>query len=107
MVHWALPPKQAPPPWFSLENTLRSPVPVMRPLTTKLSPDAQTHPILYFLQEVLKKVSLLLNFSSYLHTEASICLTHRLCIDKSPFLWRLWIQKGILVLGDLYEWGCP
>lgn len=46
-----------------------------------------------------------LNFSSNLHTDASLWLNPKLCIDKSPFFWKLWVRKGILILGDLYERG--
>lgn len=53
------------------------------------------------LQEVWRKATLLLNFDSYLHTEASIWLNPKLCVGKSLILWKLWVQRGILVLGDL------
>lgn len=41
----------------------------------------------------------------HLHTEASIRLNPKFSIKKAPFLWRLAVQRGILVLGDLCDGG--
>ncbi|KAJ8375592.1 hypothetical protein SKAU_G00061720 [Synaphobranchus kaupii] len=49
MVHWTLPPERAPP-WFDLESPLCSPFAPMLYISIKLSPEAQTHPILSHMQ---------------------------------------------------------
>ena len=104
MMHWALPPERAPP-WFNLESSLCNPLPPMHYITTKLSPVIQTHPIILHIQWVWKKMAFIFKFNAHLHNAASIWLNPKLCIGKLPFLWRSWVDRGILVLGDLYEGG--
>uniref|UniRef100_A0A3Q1G672 Reverse transcriptase zinc-binding domain-containing protein n=1 Tax=Acanthochromis polyacanthus TaxID=80966 RepID=A0A3Q1G672_9TELE len=104
LTHWALPPERAPP-WIHLENYLRNPLPPLHLATTKLSPKFQKHPIVSFLQYVWKRAAAILGFNSHLHSQASIWLNPSLCIGKSPFIWNLWVEKGIFTLYDLYEGG--
>ena len=41
----------------------------------------------------------------HLHLHAGFWFNPKLLIDKEPLFWKLWCQKGIKVLGDLYEEG--
>lgn len=101
LVHWALPPERAPP-WFGLESPLCNPLPPMHYITTKLSLEAQSHPIISHLQWVWKRMAFIFNFNANLHTAASIWTNPKLCIGKSPFLWKPWVDRGLLTL---WSWG--
>lgn len=104
MIHWALPPERAPP-WFGLESTLCSPLPLVHLITTKLPSEFQMHPVVSFLQYVWKRVAIILGFKSHLHSLASVWLNPSLCIEGSPLIWKVWVDKGIFTLRDLYEGG--
>lgn len=104
MAQWSLPPERAPP-WFHLESAVSSPLTPIAYISAKLAQQYQSHPILSHIQWVWKRVAKILKFDPYLHQAAGIWLNPKLCINKSPFLWKLWLQKGIRVLGDLYQDG--
>ncbi|XP_038559289.1 uncharacterized protein LOC119891591 [Micropterus salmoides] len=104
MAQWSLPPERAPP-WFHLESAVSSPLTPIACISAKLAQQYQSHPILSHIQWVWKRVAKILKFDPYLHQAAGIWLNPKLCINKSPFLWKLWLQKGIRVLGDLYQDG--
>ncbi|XP_051550331.1 uncharacterized protein LOC127438652 [Myxocyprinus asiaticus] len=57
------------------------------------------------MQLVWTKVSRMLNSDIYMNVARSIWLNTKLCINKSPFCWTEWIEKGVATLGDLYENG--
>lgn len=99
LLHWALPPERAHP-WYTLELPLCDPLPPIQYISTNLSPEAQSHPSISHLQ--WKRMTIIFKFDANLHNTASIWANPKLCIGKSPFLWRSWVDRGILVLGDLY-----
>lgn len=81
-----------------LKSPLCNPLPPMHYIITKLSLEAQSHPIIAHLQWVWKKMAFILNFVANLHTAASIWPNPKLCIGKLPFLWKSWVDNRILAL---------
>lgn len=104
MVHWSLPPEGAPP-WYTIESSLCKPLHPIHIVTTKLTADEQTHPILSHMQWLWKRVAAMCKFDPHHHLSASIWLNHKLLIGHSPVFWKLWFDRGIKVVGDLYEGG--
>uniref|UniRef100_A0A669DHM2 Reverse transcriptase domain-containing protein n=1 Tax=Oreochromis niloticus TaxID=8128 RepID=A0A669DHM2_ORENI len=102
LAHWFLPPEKAPP-WFSIESTACSPFTPLYSLSTNLSPHIQSHPVFSHLKEIWKRMSKLFKFDPYLNQSAGIWYNPKLSIAKLPFFWKLWFQRGITVLGGLYE----
>lgn len=104
LAHWFLPPERAPP-WFTLESDLCNPLSPAYLVTAQLPPEVNKHPVISHLQWVWRKVAQSAKINPYLHSHAGIWLNPKLFIDKVPFLWTLWYQKGIKGLGDLYDKG--
>ena len=104
LAHWVLPPERAPP-WYQIEQLALSPLPPLSCLSTKKSPKAQAHPVISHLQETWNKICKIFNTNPYLNSESSIWKNPKLHINKAPFLWKEWVNKGILKLGDLYKEG--
>jgi len=102
LAHWFLPPKK-PHPWFGLESLASSPFTTFNSLSTNLAPHNQSHPVLSHLKGMRKKVSKTFQFDPHLTRSSGIWQNPKLCIGKIPFFWKSWFQKGISVLGDLYE----
>ena len=104
LAHWSLPPERAPP-WFPIESSLCAPLRPVHLITAGLSADEKSHPLISNLQLIWKKVAGISESESHKHLSASIWLNQKLLIGRSPFIWRQWLDKGICVLGDLYEGG--
>lgn len=104
LVQWALPPERAPP-WYVLEQSVYPLIPPLLYISAKLPAAERSHPIISHLQGVWKKVSRIFQINPYLGLSAGIWANPKLCIGRSPFVWKEWIDKGILTLGDLYEDG--
>lgn len=51
LAHWALPPERAPP-WYSIEQSVSAPLPLLHCLSTKLSKHERAHPIISHLQGI-------------------------------------------------------
>ncbi len=104
LLDWSLPPERAPP-WYTIESSLCKPLQPIHSVTTKLTVKEQTHPILSHMQWLWKRVAAMCKFDPHRHLSASIWLNHKLCIGNSPVFWKLWYDRGIKVLRDLYEGG--
>ncbi len=104
LTHWSLPPERAPP-WLYIKSTLCDALPPLHFVTATSPRETQTHPILANMQWIWKRISIKLKFNLHLNLSASIWLNPKLKIDKKPFLWKEWVEKGIILLGDLYEDG--
>ncbi len=78
-------------------------LPPLHFVTATLPKETQTNPILANMQWIWKRISIKLKFNLHLNLSAYIWLNPKLKIDKKPFLWKEWVEKGITLLGDLYE----
>lgn len=101
LAHWSLPPERAPP-WYKIEQSILYPLHPMQSLSSNLVKDAKQHPIISHLKTTWLKIS---RFEVYLNSTSSIWMNPELCINKSPFLWKDWLEKGIITLNDLYNNG--
>lgn len=102
MVQWALPPERAPP-WFAMEQSVYPSLLLSAYISANLPSASRSHPIISHLQGVWKKISRIFQINAYLSRSAGIWANPTLRIGRSPFIWKEWIEKGILTLGDLYE----
>ena len=102
MVQWSLPPERAPP-WFGLESAVCSPLMPSNYLSTKLDDVDKSHPIISHIHWVWMKIGRMFKFDPFLHWSACIWHNPKLRIDKEWFLWDSWYEKGVSVLGDLYQ----
>ncbi len=78
---------------------------LLHSLSNKLVGKVKNHPIISHLNAIWLKISRLCNFDPYLNVSSSIRLKSKLCMNKTPFLWKEWAKKGIVKLGDHYENG--
>ena len=104
LAHWSLPPERAPP-WYSIEQSALAPISPLECLSIKLDRKVTTHPIISHLKLMWIKIARLFNLDPYLNACSSIWMNPKLCINKSPFLWKDWMGKGIVKLGDIYHNG--
>lgn len=51
----------------------------------------------------MEKNAELIDLDPYLNKASSIWLNPTLFIDKQLFIWKEWVEKGILILRDLYR----
>ena len=102
MAQWTLPPERAPP-WFSLESAVCSPILPINKVSSKLDFIDQSHPIISHICWVWKKLGRMFKFDPFLHVSAGIWYNPKLRIDKEPFMWDSWDEKGIKTLGNLYQ----
>lgn len=104
LAHWSFPPERAPP-WYCLEQAVVAPLSPMQVLSTKLSKKAKTHPIIAHLKLIWTRVARIFKFDPFLNVSSSIWLNPKLRIDKCPIYWKIWQEKGVVSLGDLYSDG--
>lgn len=104
LAHWSLPPERAPP-WYGIEQSVLAPLSPLQTLSIKLAREAKAHPIITHLKLMRTKVARVFNLDPYLNVSSSIWLHPKLCIGKSPFCWKDWLEKGIATLGDPYRNG--
>lgn len=102
LAHWTLPPERAPP-WLFIESSLFEKLPLIHIITSKLSQVTKTHPIIGHMCWIWKRTSSIFKLDPYLNASACLWLNHKLLIDKKPFYWSLWVDKGIMFIRDLYE----
>ncbi len=51
----------------------------------------------------VEEIARIFQFNPFLNTASSIWMNPKLRIGNSSFIWKEWIAKGILKLGDVYE----
>ena len=101
LAHWALPPERVPP-WYNMEQSVRAPLPLIHCLSTNLSKEMKAHPVISHLQRAWKRVSGLMKFDPYLNSASTIWRNPKFNINKKTFIWKEWVEKGILRLEHLY-----
>ena len=102
IAQWTLPPERAPP-WFEIEQRLLSPLAPINALSSTIPSELKSHPIISNLVNVWKKFSKAFNINVYLNSESCIWNNPKLRINKHSFLWKDWVEKGIITLANLYE----
>lgn len=102
IAQWALPPERAPP-WRGMEATLFSPLNPIHALSTKLTNDIKSHPIIVSLFYVWKRISSFFAINIHLNNEACMWNNPKLKTAKYSFIWKNWLVCGIIKLADLYE----
>ena len=101
LAHWSLPPERAPP-WYSIEQAVVAPLSPLQVLSTQLSKEAKTHPIISHLKLIWTKVARIFKFNPFLNVSSSIWLNPKLRIGKVPIYWKVWLENGMVTLRDLY-----
>lgn len=104
LAHWSLPPERAPP-WYSIEQSALAPLSPLQSLSIKLARKAKAHPIIAHLKSMWIKIARIFKLDPYLNVSSSVWLNPKLCISKSPFCWKDWLDRGVVTLGDLYHNG--
>ena len=101
LAHLALPPERVPP-WYNMEQSVCAPLPLIHCLSTNLSKEMNAHPVISHLQRAWKRVSGLMKFDPYLNSASTIWRNPKFNINKKTFIWKEWVEKGILRLEHLY-----
>lgn len=89
--------------WIKIEKVIAAPFNIIQLLSQKSSNLLQQNPILQHSQWAWTQIHKRLGISPYKQMYSSVWNNPLVCIGKSSFLWRKWLEQGVQKIEHLYR----